>query len=40
MVHFLGVPLGGRIVLHTLKWQNLHPLRPAYKYSMEWRKEL
>jgi hypothetical protein len=24
MVYFLGVPLGGRIVLHTFKWQNLH----------------
>jgi hypothetical protein len=24
MVHFLGAPLGGRIVLHALKWQNLH----------------
>jgi prolipoprotein diacylglyceryltransferase len=24
MVYFLGVPLGGRIVLHMFKWQNLH----------------
>jgi hypothetical protein len=24
MVHFLGVPLGGRIALHALKWRNLH----------------
>jgi hypothetical protein len=24
MVYFLGVPLGGIIVLHTFKWQNLH----------------
>jgi hypothetical protein len=23
MFYFLGVPLGGRIVLHTFKWQNL-----------------
>jgi hypothetical protein len=23
MVYFLGVPLDGRIVLHTFKWQNL-----------------
>jgi hypothetical protein len=24
MVYFLSVPLGGRIVLHTFKWQKLH----------------
>jgi hypothetical protein len=46
MVHFLGVPLVERIVLHTLKWRNLQkkivtsPFWPAYKYSMEWRKEV
>jgi hypothetical protein len=44
---FLSVPLGGRIVSHTLKWRNLHykiivsaPQRPAHKYSMELRKEV
>jgi hypothetical protein len=26
MVNFLGVPLGGRIVLHALKWWIVRPL--------------
>jgi hypothetical protein len=24
VIHFLGVPLGERIVLHALKWRDLH----------------
>jgi hypothetical protein len=45
-VHFLGVLLGGRLVLHALQVRTLHkniasaPSWLAHKYSMERRKEV